>query len=153
MEMYHSQILPNLFVGAYPRSSDDIDDLKEIGINAVLNLQTDDDFRYLDIDWDALRARYFAQHIKVRRIPIRDFDDDELREHLPVAVRELNKLAQDGRTVYVHCSAGANRSPTVVIAYLHWVLGKTLKEADRHVRKCHRCLPVTGLIRQAKWEG
>jgi len=150
--MDYSKILSNLFVGSYPRSSDDIDGLKEGGVTAVLNLQTDDDFRYLDIDWPAHRARYFAQHIEVRRVPIRDFDDDELRDKLPEAVRELDGLLENGHVVYVHCSAGVNRSPTVVIAYLHWVQGRSLEETDRHVRKCHRCLPVTRVIRLAMWD-
>jgi protein-tyrosine phosphatase len=150
--MDYSKILANLFVGSYPRSGGDIDGLKEAGITAVLNLQTDEDFRYLDIDWPAQRARYFAQHIEVRRVPIRDFDDDELRDNLPKAVRELDGLLADGHAVYVHCSAGVNRSPTVVIAYLYWVRNWSLEEAERHVRKCHRCLPVTGVIRLATWD-
>jgi hypothetical protein len=37
-----SQILPNLFVGSYPRSPEDIDRLKQdFGITAVLNVQTE----------------------------------------------------------------------------------------------------------------
>ena len=40
-----SQILPNLFVGSYPGSPEDIDQLRqEFGITAVLNVQTDDEW-------------------------------------------------------------------------------------------------------------
>ena len=38
-----SQILPNLFVGSFPKSTEDIDRLRREGITAVLNVQTDDD--------------------------------------------------------------------------------------------------------------
>ncbi|MFO7905052.1 MAG: dual specificity protein phosphatase family protein [Planctomycetota bacterium] len=150
--MDFDKILANLFVGSHPESSDDIDGLKEIDITAVLNLQTDDDFWYLGINWPAQRARYFARQIEVRRVPIQDFDDDALREKLPGAVRELDGLLEDGHVVYVHCSAGINRSPSVVIGYLHWVRNWSLEDADLYVRKCHDCMPVTAAIRLAAWD-
>ncbi|MFW6170962.1 MAG: dual specificity protein phosphatase family protein [Planctomycetota bacterium] len=150
--MDFDKVFENLFVGSHPESSDDIDGLKELGITAVLNLQTNDDFRYLGIDWPAQRARYFARHLEVRRVPIEDFDDDALREKLPGAVLELDGLLEDDHVVYVHCSAGINRSASVVIGYLHWVRDWSLEEAELYVRKRHDCMPVTGAIRMAVWE-
>lgn len=146
------RILPNLFLGSHPGSNSDIDTLKDTGITAVLNVQTDDDFRFLGIDWPAQRARYFTHQIEVRRAPIRDFDDDSLRDTLPGAVRELDGLLQDGRVVYVHCTAGVNRSPSVVIAYLYWVRGYSLEEAERCVQDRHQCMPVMAAIRLAAWD-
>lgn len=143
------QILPNLILGACPSSLDDIGLLTQQAVTAVLNLQTDDDFRYLGIDWPRLHAQYFAQGIEVRRVPVQDFDDDELREKLPDCVRVLGELLDGGRTVYVHCSAGVNRSPSVVICYLHWTLGWDLDKAERHVRSCRRCSPVMEVVQLA----
>lgn len=149
--MDFDEILPTIFVGSHPESPHDIDRLKELGITAVLNLQTDDDFRYLGIDWPAQRARYFAQHIEVLRVPIPDFDDNALREKLPGAVSQLAGLLEQGHVVYVHCSAGINRSPSVVIGYLHEVQGWSLEDAELQVRKCRDCMPVMDAIRGAVW--
>jgi len=42
--MEYVQILPQLFLGSHPQTTDEIERLRqEAGITAVLNLQTDDD--------------------------------------------------------------------------------------------------------------
>ena len=97
--MEHSRILPNLYVGSYPKTTADIDQLKSAGITAVLNLQTQEDFDYHGVRWPDIRAIYFANHIEFRRVPIRDFDDDELREKLPEAVLVLGELLDSGQLV------------------------------------------------------
>ena len=44
-------ILPKILVGSCPVSRADIDQLKaDFGVTGVLNLQTEDDFRYMGID-------------------------------------------------------------------------------------------------------
>jgi protein-tyrosine phosphatase len=143
------QILRNLFVGSYPRDADDIDTLKQSGVSAVLNLQSDEDLKYLDVDWCDLTAQYFAKGIKFRRVPIIDFNDDDLRDRLPEAVRTLGELMDEGHTVYTHCNAGVNRSPSTVITYLYWVEKWSLDEAERHVRNAHPCMPVMDVIKLA----
>ena len=143
------QILANLYVGSHPHTCDDIHELHAAGITAVLNLQSDEDCQHLAIDWSRLAARYFALGVAVHRVPIRDFDDDDLRNKLPEAVRALDELLQEGRTVFVHCSAGVNRSPSAVICYLHWVRGLPLDEAESLVRRSHPCSPVMEVIRLA----
>ena len=148
--MDHSKILPNLFVGSFPKTADDIVQLKSAGIRGILNLQTQEDFDCHGIDWSNMRAIYFTHGIEVRRVPIRDFDDNDLRSKLPLAVRVLGELLDEGRTGYVHCNVGANRSPSTVISYLHWSLGWSLDEAERHVREKRRsCSPVIEVIRLA----
>ena len=126
--------------------ADDIDQLKLVGITAVLNLQSDDDFEYLRIGWSRLHACYFASGVEVRRFPIQDFNDDDLRDKLPQAVQALTELLEGGHTVFVHCSAGVNRSPSVMICYLHWVQGWNLDEAEKQVRRCRSCSPVMEVI-------
>jgi len=51
--------------------------------------------------------------------------------------------------IYVHCSAGMNRSPSTVVAYLHWVGGMTLDEAVDVVMQRRFCDPYLDTIRQA----
>ena len=148
--MDHSKILPNLFVGSQPKTAADISELQSAGITGVLNLQTQEDFDHHGIDWPGVEASYAAQQMEVRRVPIRDFQDHILREKLPEAVRVLGELLDAGRTSYVHCNVGVNRSPSTVISYLHWSLGWDLDDAEQHVRKCRPiCEPVMEVVRQA----
>jgi hypothetical protein len=150
--MDFDRILPNVLVGSHPTTDDDVDTLADAGITAVLNLQSEDDFNYLGIEWPLLQTSYGARRIDVRRVPIQDFDDDDLRDNLPNAAATLAELVAAGCTVYVHCSAGVNRSPSVVIAYLHWLEGWSLDDAAAHVRERRPCHPVLEAIRDATWD-
>ena len=58
------------------------------------------------------------------------------------AVQIFSELLEGGHTVLVHCSAGVNRSPSVIICYLHWVQGWNLDEAEKEARRCRSCSPV-----------
>lgn len=147
--MDYDQILANLYVGSHPATAEDIDELKSVGITAVLNVQSDDDCQYLGICWSELQADYDAAGVELCRVPIQDFDGADLRDKLPGAVEELKRLLNSGHTVFVHCSSGINRSPCVVICYLHWGKGRELEDAARHVRGCRSCDPVMEVVRLA----
>lgn len=145
-----SKILPNLFVGSHPSSREDIDRLrKEFGITAVLNVQTEEDFAYWGLDWTGLQSRYREAGVEIRRVPVRDFDPDDLRRNLPQCVQVLDELLKNGHVVYVHCSMGINRSPSTIIAYLHWVEQQDLDAATAHVLRCRQCAPYLDAIRLA----
>jgi protein-tyrosine phosphatase len=150
-----NQILDNLHVGSCPETFEDVKTLVGRGITAVVNLQSDRDFHNHRIDWPALEAAYLAHQVDARRVPITDFDDNHLRERLPVAVRIVSELADAKHVVLVHCNVGINRSPSTVICYLHWILGWTLEEAEAHVRKSRYCSPVMEVVRLATsdWHG
>jgi atypical dual specificity phosphatase len=122
---------------------------REIGITAVVNLQTSGDFTYWDIDWPALEAHYREIGLEIRRLPILDFNADALRQGLPKCVEVVDRLVKDGHTVFVHCNVGVNRSPSAVIAYLHWIEGRTLDEAVDYVMRCRSCDPYVEAIRLA----
>jgi protein-tyrosine phosphatase len=146
---YH-RILPKSFIGSHPENAEDIERLKrEAGITAVLNLQTDDDMRHFKLDWDSLLHHYKNCGIVLRRVPVRDFDALDLHRKLPACVSALNSLLESGHTVYLHCSAGAGRSPTVAIAYLFWRCGWGLEQAVAHVTQCRPCSPNVEAIRLA----
>ncbi len=137
-----SQVVPRLFVGSCPTSTDDIDHLKaEYGITAILSLQTDNDLDYWDMDWKRLECHCHEVGIMVRRVPVRDFDGLDLRKKLSQCVQELDALLKESGRVYIHCTVGAGRSPSVVIAYLHWKQGWNLDEAIEHVARCRSCSP------------
>jgi protein-tyrosine phosphatase len=69
-------------------------------------------------------------------VPIVDCDDVSLQDRLPVAVAALEELRRrpPERVVFVHCSAGVQRSPTVVVAHLAWHLGHELEAAVPLIR-------------------
>jgi len=128
------RIVPGVFVGSCPSTTEDIDALKKIGISAVLNLQTDDDFHLENIHWQPLADRYRQVDIEVVRIEVRG--PETLRVKLDDCLSAIRDLLKRGQRVLVHCTEGKNRSATVGIAYLHKVLGWDLAQAVKHVEAC-----------------
>lgn len=145
-----NQILPQVYVGSCPMNDADIQRLQgEFAITAVLSVQTEDDLAYWGINWEELEADYRRQGIAVRRVPIRDFDPEDLRRNLRAGVQALDELVRRGHTVYLHCSAGINRSPSTLIAYLHWIEGRNLDDALAHVIARRSCDPYMQAVRLA----
>jgi protein-tyrosine phosphatase len=136
-----------LFLGACPRSPEDITHLaSELGVATVLNLQTDEDLRSLGIRWQALWAAYTRQGIEVIRVPIPDLNDRALRDGLGEAVSKVVSGLEKDRPVYVHCTAGVNRSPTVVIAVLAGHLGLGFHKALSWVQQKRSVSPAVSVI-------
>lgn len=150
----YDQILPNLYVGTYPETSEDIQGLKDrCGITAVLNLQTDEDFRLRGIDWPKMEKSYIELGIEVTRVPMLDFDREDQREHLSEAVQVVAGWLASGRVVYLHCNAGTGRSPLVAMAYLHWYRKMSFEEAIRHVRERRYCVSYEDLLNGSRKPG
>ncbi len=151
--MNYAQILPQLFLGPHPQGMDDIDRLRlDSAITAVLNLQTDEDMRSVNLTWEPLEAHYLACGTELLRVPVRDFDPVDLREKLPRCVRALERLLRAGHSVYLHCTAGAGRSPTVAIAHLHWCRGWGFDAAAEYIKQRRACSPNLEAIRLAAWD-
>lgn len=146
---YH-RILPALLVGSHPETSEHIDRLKrDVGVSAVLNLQTDTDIQHFRFDWESLLIHYGACGIQLRRVPVRDFDSFDLQDQLRSCVSVLNELLRSGHTVYLHCTAGTGRSPSVAIAYLTLCCGWDFDAAVAHVKQCRPCAPNVEALRLA----
>jgi len=105
--------------------------------------------RYFKLDWDSLLNYYKTCSIELRHVAVRDFDAVDLQKKLSACVSALNDLLESGHTVYLHCSAGAGRSPTVAIAYLFWRYGWGLDQAVAHVIQCRPCSLNVEAIRLA----
>lgn len=138
--MQFSKIFNNLFVGSCPVSRRDVESLRDAGITAVLNLQTEDDFAYWRLNWEELWNAYDEFRIRVYRYPIRDFDIGHLRQRLDSGVELLDDLLPE-QVVYLHCSAGINRSPTLAIAYMMKKMNMNVYEAASRFRERHYCEP------------
>jgi dual specificity phosphatase 12 len=50
--------------------------------------------------------------------------------------------------MYVHCTMGFSRSPTIILAYLMYKYGYTLTRAMNHVRKIRYIGPNEGFTKQ-----
>jgi Dual specificity phosphatase, catalytic domain len=148
-KLTYAQILPRLFIGSHPRTVDDIERLRrETGLTAVLNIHTDDDMRAVNLDWPPLEAYYQTCPVVLRRAPMIE-EQLELRAKLCNCIQTLSQLLAEGHTVYLHCTAGIGRAPTVAIGYLHTCLGWELGEAIDHVKQLRQCAPHVEALRLA----
>ncbi|SRR5690606_33253591 len=144
------QVLDEVFIGTCPVRAADVRRLKSaLGVSAVLNLQTDEDFERWRIDWPALLAAYGTHEIAVERVPIRDFDPEDLAARVTQAAERLARLIEVGHRVYVHCTAGQQRSPAAVICYLVTRHGYDLDAAFARVSENRRCSPDMGALAAA----
>ena len=108
----------NIYIGPYPQTEQDFESMYKSGINTVLNVQTDRDLEYRQLNISILEKYANEYNIKIERYPIEDFNPEELYKKLKGAGALLNDLIKKGKNVYVHCTAGIGRAPSVVIIYL-----------------------------------
>jgi atypical dual specificity phosphatase len=120
----------DLVIGSCPRSPADLERIHaESMVSAVLSVQHDECLEKLKIDYPRLARHGRALGLLMERSPMRDFDVEDQRRRLPDAVRALRRLIGQGYRVYLHCTAGINRSPLAAVAYLTWVEGQSLDVA------------------------
>jgi protein-tyrosine phosphatase len=124
-------ITEELIVGSFPGNRDAIRHIRERSeVTAILSLQSDDDHSDYDIDWFDLQGYGEELGLVMKRVPMLDFDPADQRRVLGEAVHCLASLRRDGHLVYVHCTAGINRSPLVVLGYLTYCQGVSLEDAS-----------------------
>lgn len=124
------EIRDDIVVGTCPTTAADIDAIgDETGARALLSLQTDECRASLGIVYEDLVRHARRRDLVLVNAPMRDFDAVEQRSSLPSAVTALRNLLAGGRKTYVHCTAGANRAPLTVLAYLTFVEGMTVPDA------------------------
>jgi protein-tyrosine phosphatase len=148
LRMKVDSVTQKLLVGPDLREADDFQQLLSLNVSAVLSLQTEEDLRNRGMNWEEHAATVLG--LVYRNIPVTDFNPADLQRRLPECVAVLERLLKDGHTVYVHCTAGVIRSPTVVVAYLHWCEGWKMEEALNRVRQIRSCTPDTQAIRAAR---
>ena len=141
MAFNFDKITDRIFVGSAPAVESDVMEMRDAGITTVLNLQTDEDFATHGIDWPGLTAAYQKHAIALSRVPMVDFDKQDLVARLPEATEVLDGLINKGETVYVHCTAGKERSPGTVACYLAWQRGMGLTDALTLVKTARDCQP------------
>jgi Dual specificity phosphatase, catalytic domain len=81
-----------------------------------------------------------------------DFDRDSLRATLPKTVGHIARSLLNGKTTFVHCTAGLGRAPASCIAYLYWFHDYNLYEAYDCVTSIRPCGPNRDAIRGATFD-
>lgn len=124
------RIRSDLVVGSCPMTVEDLDRIREqTGSTAVLSIQSEECRAAFSIDYQAHQRHGERAGLVLVNAPMRDFNPAEQRVRLPDAVRALHCLLDAGHKAYVHCTAGINRAPLTVLAYLTFVEGITIEEA------------------------
>jgi protein-tyrosine phosphatase len=105
-----ADVYDGLLIGAYPVDDRDVEMLERVGIERVLNLVQDSEYRQRD------RARVEAALAKAgieeHRLALVDYGGLP-PETLEAAVAEINRWLDEGVRTYVHCRAGWQRSAAV----------------------------------------
>eukprot|EP00287_Rhodomonas_sp_CCMP768_P003405 CAMPEP_0196728442 /NCGR_PEP_ID=MMETSP1091-20130531/9111_1 /TAXON_ID=302021 /ORGANISM="Rhodomonas sp., Strain CCMP768" /LENGTH=515 /DNA_ID=CAMNT_0042071181 /DNA_START=105 /DNA_END=1652 /DNA_ORIENTATION=+ len=136
-------IPPNMYIGPYPQSRDDVQTMKEAGVTGVVNVQTEKDIRQRMVNMDAMRSAYNEAGIELCHVPIEDFHGADLTKRVRDAAHAVHYLSEKAKgegkepKVYIHCTAGMGRAPATACIYLVWKHGYGLDHARDHV-KHHR---------------
>jgi len=110
-----TRILDYLFQGSYQNS------LRErqsgaLGITHILNVKESAKF----IEDDPLATLH---------VPLSDYGETDLRTIFPECFQFIEECRTGGGKVLVHCRSGQNRSTAVVVGYLTFVRGMTLRQS------------------------
>ena len=139
-----------LIVGSAPWGPEDIDFVAgDLQATALLSLQTDTDLSARGLSWSTLWAMHARSGLRAERVPIVDFDPKDLARHLSAAVAAAESLLASGHRLYLHCTAGLNRSATTAVAVRARVLG-SLDEALAELADIHPTA-VVATKPLAKW--
>ncbi|MEM7194513.1 MAG: dual specificity protein phosphatase family protein [Pseudomonadota bacterium] len=143
-----SKILQRLFLGPCPRNVAAISQLVDQNVSSVVNLQSDEDMKAESIDWSSLEAGYNRHGVRIHRIPIVDLDPDDMQIHIDAAIKVVNELYDSGHSIYLHCTAGRERSPTAAIAWLVRYHNHSLSNAVEQVTSRRKCNPYLDMLNQ-----
>lgn len=105
-----AEVADGLSIGAYPLDADDVGMLAWIGIDRILNLVEDEEYR--PGEREIIEASLAENGIEEWRVSFTDFGGLS-PDALGLAVEEVSKWLDEGANTYVHCRAGWQRSAAV----------------------------------------
>ncbi len=147
--LFDEVVKDTIFVGPYPQNERDVRLIKDKA-TALLNLQTERDFKQRMIDIEKTEKWVTQNGMRLLRYPITDFDPMDLASKVKNAADALKKLIDEGNKVYVHCTAGMGRAASVVVMYLTLYGGMTPEDACKFVKEKRKAAtPNMGAIANA----
>lgn len=128
------RIRPALFVGPSVHPAD-LPRLRRAGITAILSLQEPDQ----DLPLAAIERmrQSCAPHIELHNLAVPDYDPHALIARLAHILPLLRDLLARARVVYLHCSEGVNRAPSVALAHLMRSEGLGIDDALAELRRVY----------------
>ena len=143
----HNQVIEGrLWVGTFIRP-EDARQRRRMGITDVVSLQSERDLEERRISIRKLIRALSEANVDLHRVPIRDFSREDLARKLPACVAAVEAaLAPGWAKVYLHCTAGINRGPTVAAAYLIKSRGMSAREAHDYVVSRRECDPYLDVL-------
>jgi protein-tyrosine phosphatase len=143
---YDEIIEDRLWVGSFIRS-DEVSKLKSMGITKIISVQSDEDLASHGISLTRILIACRQEGVEYQRIPTPDFDKVALAVNLPLCVAEVEAaLSMSESGVYLHCTAGINRAPTIAAAYLIRAHGLSAQAACKYVVERRDCDPYLELL-------
>jgi protein-tyrosine phosphatase len=127
-----ADVFDGLIVGAYPLDRDDVDTLAHMGIDRVLNLTEDEEYR--PGDREAVEHALADAGIAESRLALTDYGGLPAGE-LEAAVRAVGGWLDDGERTYLHCRAGWQRSAAVAAGVVAVRTGIDIDDALDYVRR------------------
>ena len=121
--MDYSKIFNNLYVGSCPKNNADVVEISAIWPRhtpiVIIDLQTVKDKEHHGVPAGGL-VTYYMDLISV---PVEDFNKEDMNKKMPNIIAYMVHAVIKGRCIYLHCSLGINRAPTVALYYMVHVLG------------------------------
>jgi len=145
----YNEVIPGkLWVGGFFSPSDS-KQLHRMGITTVVSLQTDLDLKNEKISLKKLVKALAEVDIDLMRVPLEDFNEQALAKDLAACVETMELLMAPGwAKVYLHCTAGVQRSPTVAAAYLMKSRGWSAGKACDYLIEKRACRPYSSILEQ-----
>ena len=135
LSLHPSKILDWLYLGSY-RNACDKQDIKNIGINYVLNCAGE-------------CRESFPPGIKYCHLKLNDSPNFRIIKYLDRASAFINQAQSENGIILVHCQLGISRSTTCVIAYFIKYLGYTAMSALNFIKKKRtQVMPNFGFLNQ-----
>ncbi|MDQ4040332.1 MAG: dual specificity protein phosphatase family protein [Actinomycetota bacterium] len=127
-----TEVAEGLLVGAYPVDADDVAAIAGAGAQVLVNLC--EDVEYREGERSAVGAALAHAGIDERRLPVPDYGNLP-EDTIDRAVRAVVSDLEAGRTVYLHCRAGWQRSATIAAGAVAVREGLGIEQALDRVRE------------------
>jgi protein-tyrosine phosphatase len=126
-----ADIVDGLLIGAYPLDADDVAMLEWAGVERVMNLVEDQEYR--PGDRDAVADALVSAGIEEHRLSLTDYGGLPADE-LEAAVQEVSHWLDQGARTYLHCRAGWQRSAAVAAGVVALRAGLGIDQALEFVQ-------------------
>ena len=146
----YNRITAQILAGRNPLTAADMQRLCAEGVTHVLDLRESSEWMPPNVGQEAIEYQ-IAKGIHRRNLPITDFTAPDT-DHFGTAVAFLEEALTDPNAqVYVHCRAGMERTPTILIAYFAVQNGTSCQEALVELQKARsRFQPLSHQVQAAE---